>query len=485
MFLNDSQVRRRQEIGAAALARHAELGEDVLGRYIELRDPARVLMPGSVRVAEGGTRIVSGGSTVTVPADKYRIVETDDADLVATIKAPGWMFGNGERPDDAAEIKLEFVPVRVVDSDGRGCELSVEMLASAYAMEDAKTEKEKYEALSLYYQFEDGERVLDPDEVADMMLRGSAPVATSSERDLPTQDTTKPKFHVQGISKLSDSITDVKMGETVLLDMSGKREAQQSVLTSLCLTYDADGIEISRNIDPIDREIHNAVATLWAAGNRIVTPRQVYQVMTGTQSNPKPKAIEETAASIDKQRRTFVKIDYTDELRGRPVEFEGETVTPSQCSYETYMLNADKVDIKTANGSIVSGYIIKEAPILYRHDITTKQIVTYPQKLLEASSRAVKATDTNVLIRSYLIGRIKKMIRKGSKLSRSIRYDTMYEAIGKGGATRTERSRMNTTVKKLLDFFVGEGLIKGWHEYGDKGSNHKLGGVEIETADSQ
>ena len=89
MFLNDSQVRRRQEIGAAALARHAELGEDVLGRYIELRDPARVLMPGSVRVAEGGARVVSGGSTVTVPADKYRIVETDDADLVATIKAPG------------------------------------------------------------------------------------------------------------------------------------------------------------------------------------------------------------------------------------------------------------------------------------------------------------------------------------------------------------------------------------------------------------
>lgn len=187
MFLNDSQVRRRQEIGTAALARHAELGEDVLGRYIELRDPARVLMPGSVRVAEGGARVVSGGSTVTVPADKYRIVETDDADLVATIKAPGWMFGNGERPDDAAEIKLEFVPVRVVGSDGRGCELSVEMLASAYAMEDAKTEKEKYEALSLYYQFEDGERVLDPDEVADMMLRGSAPVATDETGDADVQ----------------------------------------------------------------------------------------------------------------------------------------------------------------------------------------------------------------------------------------------------------------------------------------------------------
>lgn len=299
---------------------------------------------------------------------------------------------------------------------------------------------------------------------------------------LPKQDTNKPTSHVQGISKVSDKITEIINGETVFLDMGGRNEAKESVLTSLSLSYDAEGVQISKPMTPYDREVHNAVATLWAAGNRNITPRQVYQTMTGASGKPRQSAIANVEESLDKQRRTFVSLDFSKELRGRTAEFDGEVVTADQCRFETNMLNADKAIVTTVNGRENIGYIIKDAPILYYHDCTTRQLISYPQRLLEETSKVVSMTPKNILIRSYLLARIKQMSRKGSKQSKNIRYDAICEAAGISGTNRTERKRAKDTAKKLLDAFVQQGFIAGWTEYSSSGSTHKALGVTIKPA---
>lgn len=299
---------------------------------------------------------------------------------------------------------------------------------------------------------------------------------------LPKQDTIRPTTHVQGISKVSDKIVEVDNGGSLYLDMSGDNEAKESVLTSLSLSYEGEDVQISKPMTPFDREVHDAVATLWAAGNRTITPRQVHQTMTGVSGKPSSATVKEVEKSLDKQRKTFVTLDYSDELRGKTAEFDGEIVTADQCRYEAYMLNADKVMLTTSNGADKIGYIIKAAPVLYRHDRTTKQITSYPQRLLEDTSKVVSMTPRNVLIRSYLIRRIKRMSHKGSKSSRNIRYDAICEAADMSCANRTEQKRVKDTAKKLLDAFVANGFIGGWTEYADKGSSHKLLGVTITPA---
>ena len=299
--------------------------------------------------------------------------------------------------------------------------------------------------------------------------------------DLPKQDTKKPTTHIQPISKVADKVTEVMSGEAVLLDVSGGNEAKRSVLTSLSLNYDGDELELSRPMTAYDKEIHNAVATLYVAGNRTFTARQVYQTMTGVNSNPSKKKIEEIEASLDKQRLTFVTLDWSKELRGKTAEIDGETVAADQCHLETYMLNAKKLTIRTAKGNEVVGYSIAEPPVLYQHAITTRQLISYPQALLEATSAVASNTNTNMLMRSYLIMRIKTMTRPRAKIAKQIRYDTVFEKAGAEPKERKDKARLVKTIKKYLDAFVKEGLIAGWSEYEAKGSSHEKVGVTVTT----
>ena len=303
----------------------------------------------------------------------------------------------------------------------------------------------------------------------------------NAEPALPKQDTKKPKTHIQPISKVARKLIGAENGTSYLVNSTGDNEAKQSVLTFLSLSYDGDDLEISRPLTGYDEEIHNAVATLYVAGNRTFTARQVYQTITGSKTNPKKEKLAEIEASLDKQRRTFVTLDWSKELRGKTAEIDGETITADQCHLETYMLDADKTRIKTAKGTVVNGYVLARPPILYQHARTTKQLISYPQALLEATATVASKTNTNMLMRSYLIMRIKTMTRPGAKLVKQIRYDTVFEKAGANPKERKDKARLVKTIKKYLDAFVKEGLIAGWSEYEAKGSSHEKVGVTIET----
>ena len=83
-----------------------------------------------------------------------------------------------------------------------------------------------------------------------------------------------------------------------------------------------------------------------------------------------------------------------------------------------------------------------------------------------------------MLIRNYLIKRIKTMSRNGN-LSKQIKYETIYKAAGNETDSRTQRNRMNETVRKYLDALRDAEMISGWSEYKDAGRSHKIVGVKI------
>lgn len=293
---------------------------------------------------------------------------------------------------------------------------------------------------------------------------------------LPKQDAIKPTTHVEAISKLANEITNdlLYSGEFINLDVSGKRE--RGVKTVVSLSFESNDVELSKPMTPFDRTVHNAVATLWHEGVRTFTTRQVWYAMTGKDKQPNKEQAERLEKSLDKQRFTRAVVDFTAEARGRRLKLDGEPL--KSCTIDAYMLNAEKVDIESANGRKVTGYVINKPPVLYWQASSIGQVATYPVRMLDTSD-VMQDTDENIVIKSYLLNRI-ELMRGKSKLSNRIRYETVYEQVGVDSPDKKQRKRINDTVCRLLDHWASMGHIKGYTEYKEKGGRMRAG-VEIDA----
>lgn len=417
---------------------------------------------GSGQVYLYTARLDSGKLRIPDDATLERMVEDGRAERMKDGSIKFSMSTEDAQPE--FKMKVEAVKIPNLDRDDP---LSLNEMAAWAAIQDRVIAGDEEQATRLFRAtYGLAENPIEDDQEAP---------------ELQKQDANKAINHVQGISRLTEQLPKVDtMGQTMSVRM-GKKNDKHAALTRVSLTYTDNDISLSRPVTPYDEEVHNAVASLWAAGNRVITASQVCQTMTGASKKPNPATLTKVEESLDKQRQTFVKIDYSQELKGKTGEFDGEQITADSAFIESYMLNADKQVIKATNGKTITGYVFKDAPALYRHDCTTKQIISYPQALLEATSKIASNTDTNILMRSYLIKRIKTMSRKGSKLTKQIRYDSVYKAAGKQDVNRKDAGRMNETIRKYLDAFQKEGLIASWSEYKDKGRSHKIIGVTIST----
>lgn len=293
---------------------------------------------------------------------------------------------------------------------------------------------------------------------------GSAGAATEIGVVAPRQGTARPRKQIDPNSKLANKITELNFGAEVALDVSGKNERKKSVLTVVTLEYDGNDVNLSKPMTEFDREVHNAVTTLWLAGNQSFTARQVWHALTGTGSDKPPtkQQIARIEKSIDKQRFTRAIVDFSKEARGRDLELDGEPVTTYQI--DSYMLNADKHKIETANGRMVEGYTVNEKPVLYRHSAMFGQVVSYSMRSLSAASSVGQNTDENIIIRKYLLRRI-FMAKGKSKTSRRVRYEGVYERVGISNPNKKQRKRLNDSVIACLEACKAEKVIKGFTEY--------------------
>lgn len=289
--------------------------------------------------------------------------------------------------------------------------------------------------------------------------------------------------HQIGLSKVFASASDPAVYEDggVYVDVSGKNESE--VLAMLALTYEGDGtalsVTTSRQITEFDKQVANAVASMFAAGNRVVSPAQVAAVVYG-KKNLGPTQINAVDTSMEKQQRTYVTIEGTGELRGRPTA--GGSLTLKLRGYMLPTRVLEYADM--ANGMHGKAYELLDTPIFYQHDKEVQQITAVPQRLIEAISKDVRMNERAVIIRGYLTERIARAKNAGKKIAvahKHITYQKIYDRTGIR-EDRKERQRVRETVHKMLDAMVAEGFLKSWHEYQDSKTKGKAKtGVEIEV----
>ena len=272
-------------------------------------------------------------------------------------------------------------------------------------------------------------------------------------------------------NKLSNEMIKnfVQKGDITLGVINPNRKGE--IVTYNSLTYEGKDIEITGKDEftAYDRAIHNAVCSLYAAGNEVVTPSMVYRAVNGMSDQEKVSthSMEAVRNSLDKSRFMRLKVDFSEEAKARNMNVD-------KVKIDSNLLEARAVTVE-AGGYRIDGYKIHATPVLYQYSQRTKQIISVPSSLLD-TKEATRSTEEVISIKEYLIRRI-EIMKNDNTMSNKIVYDTIFEEVGIVIKQYTERNRYRKYIKDILSLWSEK------HKYIESFKEYSIGksfkGIEI------
>lgn len=138
----------------------------------------------------------------------------------------------------------------------------------------------------------------------------------TNAKEISNIQSVKPKNALMLNNKLSLELTKdfINQGEQSI-NVAAKNKAPITIYASM--NYNDKNISLSRDFTAYDREIHNAVISLYVAGNTTFTADMVYRAMNGLTNSEKvsPQAIEVVTQSIEKSRVTKLTINVMEHVK--------------------------------------------------------------------------------------------------------------------------------------------------------------------------
>lgn len=275
----------------------------------------------------------------------------------------------------------------------------------------------------------------------------------------------RPDSFVFGGSKIFHRLGDIASKGSGMVKTMTDKDTSKDVLVGVRLSYQGDGLTIQGKYEltGFDKEVHNTVTSLYAAGNTTFTAADVFRVMNGGKvRGVKKEQTDRIARSIDKMMFTRITIDLQDELKSRKLTINDSRIVGGYV--ETQLLHAAVATFKAENGKTVKAFNVKDEPILYTYNKAVRQLVTVPIGHLDTSG-AISNTDQVIAIRGYLLYQIKQLKTKHRDNPRFL-----YETICKESRVdypekKDDRKRLRNQVKALLSVWENQGLIKGFEDY--------------------
>lgn len=258
-------------------------------------------------------------------------------------------------------------------------------------------------------------------------------------------------------SRVANELRHMPPNEEVRLTVG--RKGNQLVEIKTTIAFDDKNIQFSNNasITAYDKIVHDAVCSLYAAGNETFTPEMVYRAMNGMVESEfvSPKSISMIVESLEKMRVTDIAIDYTDQLR-----MTNPSDTFDLARVSGAMLLMQKVTVSTG-GVTKWAYRLTSMPVVYEYSRLIKQIIPIPLQLLN-TKETTRSTDTVIIIRQYILQRVELMKNKKNNMnSRTISYDTIYELLNTPD-DRKLRKTVRDQTERLLDNYVNIHYIKSY-----------------------
>lgn len=295
-------------------------------------------------------------------------------------------------------------------------------------------------------------------------LPGGPPIRSKDITNIPTR---APKQWLTPIDKVSNLAFNGEGnfyrsdGKFIGADISN-RKTKKEILSLVNINYDDKDLQISgnRSLTPYDREVHDALTTLFVDGeNDYITPRMIYRAMTGNENaSLSTKRQESISNSMNKLMYTRIKLEASEE--------ECAAYGFDSYKYEGTIIQGEKVTATLAvNGKeVLEVYHLLREPVLYTYAAKKSQIARLDIKLLNSP---VNKNEENIILQSYLCRRILAM-KGSSKLSPTIVYDTVYKYLGvsaaSDGALRKKKLKVRSTTHRILDYLKEQEFIGGYVE---------------------
>lgn len=286
---------------------------------------------------------------------------------------------------------------------------------------------------------------------------------------------------VQTIDKISNTLFDTdkngifyeraneedKERDNEAVDVIVGRKKGKDITTAVSIDFSKlDDVQFSNDymLDPFAQAVHNAMLSMYLAGNKGGSIAQLYRVMFGNKDTLHPDEIrlQEVKRAVEKLRHTDATITITDEAKLYPFK---------RAVIKNYVMPVKMVEV-SINGEKADGFIFLDQPPLYEYASQKNQVNTLDIQNFNVPLNAGK--DTAVLL-DYLNERLAGIKNKKSKMSDIILYDTLYSRLQLDapteGARRKKEYDVRKKVKAILDSWQKEGIISGYEEELEKPSN--------------
>lgn len=274
--------------------------------------------------------------------------------------------------------------------------------------------------------------------------------------------TITPKEHLSTVDKLSgkafDVENDVLYTKKLIAVGVERRGSKKEINTLLSMSFEelekAGVIIDAKKLNPFDREVHDAITTLFVdGGNDVMSVEMIYRTMIGKpKARLAPKQAEAITQSITKMMHTLITIDASQEAKAYGFD---------NLKYRGNLLYAEMAIASINNNVIEALHVIKE-PVLYTYASRTNRIGRVDMKLLDSP---INKNEETIILQGYLYRRILAMQHGQNK---SIVYDTVYKQLSidapSAAALRKKKSDVRSKIKTLLDYWKKEKFIAGYVE---------------------
>lgn len=251
------------------------------------------------------------------------------------------------------------------------------------------------------------------------------------------------------LDKLNSVVWNKKGNEIHGVDVASEQDKKQGVKLPVLYSIDFSALDeqgdvsITKSLEPYDRRVYIAAAAYFENGQDRITYQQIYSAM-GYKGRAGKSDLDKIHASITKMGAAIISVDNKAESsRYNKVKF----------TYDGALLPMERITSRV-NGQIAESvvHLFREPPLM-TFAKAREQLTTVNVNLL---SDPLSKTNANLELADYLISRISHM--KNGFPNHKMKFETIYEHTGI--TTKKQKQRALPKIKKLLDYYKGEGFIK-------------------------
>ena len=213
----------------------------------------------------------------------------------------------------------------------------------------------------------------------------------------------------------------------------------------------ADKLERLSSMDQVVLDSVNSIFKTDEKRNRIMTMQQVFEVMTGGEKRATKDRLKDIRERISRLTHTKIELHFPDE------EAKKIGVRKDYTLEDNIIPGA--LITQNVNGEETTCLVLsRQMPLLWYAE-RKNQILRYDLGALDVG---IADTTDNIILKNYLVSRVK------SRMTPTIRYDTIYAKIGDMGKTpnsvRNKQRKIRDTAIKIMEQLVKQGEISAYKE---------------------